>query len=29
VRGEYVEKLLIRVEGYENTLTCLLRGRCV
>ncbi len=29
VKGEYAEKLLIRVEGYENTLTCLLRGRCV
>lgn len=29
IKGEYVEKILIRVEGYENTLSCLVKGKCV
>jgi len=29
VKGEYSDNLLIRVEGYENLLTCLLKGKCV
>ena len=28
-RGEFVDKILIRVDGYENPLTCRIRGRCV
>ena len=29
VKGEYVDKILIRVDGYENPLTCLIKAKCV
>lgn len=29
IRGEYVDKILIRVDGYENPLTCKIKGTCV
>lgn len=28
-KKDYVDKILIRVDGYENPLTCVIKGRCV
>ena len=29
IKQDYVDKILIRVEGYENPLTCIIKGRCI
>lgn len=29
VKGEYLDKILIRVEGYENSLSCLVKAKCI
>ena len=29
IKQDYVDKILIRVEGCENPLTCIIKGRCI
>ncbi len=29
IKQDYVDKILIRVEGYENPLTYIVKGRCI